>query len=68
MGSRRRLFQGRRLEPDQGRVRGRVVVSTEKGETVMPTDVAIVVSAIVVLFVGFAAVLAFADRYSAPRH
>lgn len=34
----------------------------------MPTDVAIVVSAIVVLFVCFAAVLAWADRYTAARN
>lgn len=33
----------------------------------MPTSVAIVVSAIVVLFVGFALVLAWADRYTAAK-
>lgn len=33
----------------------------------MPTDIAIVVSAIVLLFVGFAAVLFWGDRYTASK-
>ncbi len=33
----------------------------------MPTDTAIVVSAIVILFAGFAVVLAWADRYTAAK-
>lgn len=34
----------------------------------MPPDIAIVVGAIVALFLGFAAVLFWGDRYTASKH
>jgi hypothetical protein len=60
----------RGLELDQNGRKGRQLpFFPQKGGNAMPTDVAITVTVIVVIFVGFAAALAWADAYSnrAPK-